>query len=249
MEQAGGEQQYLHEAQFLLDELGAIEKNLPSAAATVARRIRELVQRRLALNQNELPRWDLQRQYDIVVKNSGSLAHAYFNIASHRMDLSEISSAFPGLVVNLLSHDGIWLVVARERGQCLIMAEDGILTLGAQAQPHVEGTNPLRRLTEPWSAAEQVYRIATFPQSGDLILFGSYDPEEDLVICFENQIASHGGLGGAQDYPFIMYPRSLNWDLAHVRDSRDLYPLFAKMRGLSLRDKGAESETAHEPEF
>jgi hypothetical protein len=247
MEQTEGEQQYLHQARFLLNELEAIEKNLPSTAAQVARRIRELVQRRLAQNKNELPQWDVRRQYNAVVKNSGSLAHVYFNIAPHRMDLSEISAAFPGLVVDLVRHEGIWLVVAREGRQCLILAEDGILTLEAEAEPHVEGHNPLHRLPEPWLAAEQVCRIASFPQSGDLILFGSYDPGEDLVVSFENQIAAHGGLGGAQDYPFIMYPRSVNWDLVHVRDSRDLYPLFARLRGLGSGRKDTESETPHGP--
>jgi len=232
MEHAEGEQQYLSQTRFLLDELKVIETNLPPPAAKVARRIRILVRRRLALNNNEFPEWNVQRQYDVVVKSSGSLAHVYFNISSHRMDLSEISTAFPGLVVKLLAHEGIWLVVAREGQQVLIMGRDGILTIDDQGQHSVEGKNPLQSLPEPWLAAEQIQRIASFAQSGDLILFGAYDPQKDTVICFEKQWASHGGLGGPQDYPFILYPRHLNWDLSHVYNSRDLYPLFAKQRAL-----------------
>ena len=47
------------------------------------------------------------------------------------------------------------------------------------------------------------------------------------MICFENQVASHGGLGGPQDYPFIMYPGELNLDLEEVTNAKDLYPHFA----------------------
>jgi hypothetical protein len=34
------------------------------------------------------------------------------------------------------------------------------------------------------------------------------------VVTFEDQAASHGGLGGAQDYPFLIHP-------AHVTPSLD----------------------------
>lgn len=225
----------------MLDELKTIEDNLSPAAARVARRIRLLVRRRLSLPNSELPAWNVQRRHDVVVKSSGSLAHVYFNIASQPLDLSEVSAAFPDLVIKLLEHEGIWLVVAREREQVLIMSQQGILTYDASGMPYIEGENPLLRLPEPWHAAEQIRRIACFPQSGDLILFGNYDPEKDLVICFERQRASHGGVGGAQDYPFILYPRYLNWDLSAVQNARDLYPLFARQRNL-MPGKGIESD-------
>ncbi|MGC8787527.1 MAG: alkaline phosphatase family protein [Anaerolineae bacterium] len=232
IEHGEGEQQYLTQTRYLLDELKAIEANLPPTAARVARRIRILVRRRLAMPNAELPTWNAERKHDVVVKSSGSLAHVYFNIAQQPLDLSEISTMFPNLLIKLLAHEGIWLVVAREREQVLIMSQQGILTYDAGGIPHVEGENPLQRLPEPWHAAQQIRRIASFPQSGDLILFGNYDPEKDLVICFERQWASHGGLGGAQDYPFILYPRYLNWDLSLVHNACDLYPLFAQQRNL-----------------
>jgi hypothetical protein len=239
-----GEHEHLYQTRLLLDELGAIEGNLPPPAAKVAHRIRALVERRLALNNNEMPEWDVQRQDDVVVKNSGSVAHVYFNITNRRMDLSEISAAFPGLVVQLLAHEGIWLVVAREGEQILIMDEDSILTSDADGQQHMEGDHPLVRLPEPQHAAEQILRVARFAQSGDLVLVGSYDPDEDTVICFESQYASHGGLGGPQDYPFIIFPRHLNWDLSLVQNSRDLYSFFASQRTL---DPARESQTGEQP--
>jgi hypothetical protein len=231
LEQAGGEHEPMYQARFLLDELKGIEQRLGPSAAKVARRIRLLVQRRLRRTR-ELPQWDMQRQHDVVVKNSGSLAHVYFNISRQRMDLSEISTAFPGLVVKLLANAGIWLVVAREGEQTLIMAQDGILTLESRGQPHAEGRHPLSRLPDPLHAAEQIRRIAGFANSGDLILFGTYDAREDIVVCFEKQRASHGGLGGDQDHPFIIVPQQLNWDVSGVRNALDLYPFFARQRDL-----------------
>ena len=240
-EETDSERQYFFYTHLLLDELKAIEKNLVLPAARVARRIRLLVQRRLAVSNRRLPEWDVERQNDVVVKNSGSLSHVYFDIARHRMDLSEVSAAFPGLVINLLAHEGIWLIAAREGAQCLIMGQDGIVTIHEDGARHVEGSNPLQRLPEPWLAVEQLCRIASFQQSGDLVLLGAYDPEEDIVVCFERQRSSHGGLGGAQDYPFVIYPRHLNWDLSRVRNSCELYPLFAALRGIRLGEEHRES--------
>ncbi len=231
-EHAGDEEHYLAQVHFLLDELRAVERNLPPRTARVARRIRILVQRRLSREQRPLAEWNEQRRHDVVVKDSGSLAHVYFNIESQRMDLSEISEAFPDLVVKLLAHEGIWLVVAREGEQTLIMGSNGILSQDGDGSWHTEGENPLLRLREPKQAAEQIRRVASFRCSGDLLLLGSYDPQQNQVVSFEQQWAAHGGLGGPQDYPFILYPRRLQWDLSQVQNSCDLYPLLAKERGL-----------------
>jgi hypothetical protein len=232
VEHADGEHDSMFQTRYLLQELKAIEQNLGPASAKVARRIRLLVERRLRRTR-AVPEWDEKRHHDVVVKNSGSLSHVYFNITNRRMDLSEITAAFPGLVVRLLAHEGIWLVVAREGSQTLVMAQEGILTLDQEGEPYREGKHPLHRLPNPWHAAEELQRLAGFSHSGDLILLGTYDPERDTVICFETQRASHGGLGGPQDYPFLIYPRELKWDLSDVRNSRDLYPFFASQRALS----------------
>ena len=240
IEHAGGEQQSLAQTRLLLAALRGMEKNMQPAATRVARRLRMLVQRRLSVGHVELPHWNLKRHSDIVVKSSGSLAHVYFNIATPHLDLSEVSAAFPGLPVRLLAHDGIWLVVGREAEQTLIMSQEGILTLDGAGAARIEGRNPLLRLSEPEEAAEQIRRIASFPSSGDLILFGSYDPKRGIVVCFENQWASHGGVGGPQDHPFIIFPAELEWDLACVHNSKDLYPFLAAQRKTE-REQGRPS--------
>jgi len=242
-ESEDGEHLHLYQTRFLIQELQSIEHNLAPPAAKVARRIRELVEARLSRNNEELLAWDLSREHDVVVKSSGSLAHVYFNITERRMDLSEISAAFPSLVVSLLAHPGIWLVVAREGEQILVMDYDSILTFSSPGERQLEGDHPLTRLVEPEHAAEQIRRIASFEDSGDLVLFGSYEPSTNTVICFEHQWASHGGLGGPQDYPTIIYPKEMGWDLSPVHNASDLYALFAKQRALDTVPSHSTGDT------
>jgi hypothetical protein len=45
----------------------------------------------------------------------------------------------------------------------------------------------------------------------DLLLISQYDPELGEVAAFEELIGSHGGLGGAQNRPFILHPA--DWEL------------------------------------
>ena len=37
-----------------------------------------------------------------------------------------------------------------------------------------------------------------------------YDPLNDEVAAFEEQVGSHGGLGGPQTHPFMLHPTSLS---------------------------------------
>ena len=232
LEQEDGERNHMFQTRLLLDELRAIEHNLGPTASKVARRVRLLVARRLRRSA-VVPEWDLSRQHDLVVKNSGSLAHLYLQINVEQMDVSEISAAFPGLLMALVGHPGVWFVAGREGSDTLILSADGVLTLTGLGAVHKEGGHPLSVLADPGRAAEQVSRILAYPESGDLIVMGRYEPKADLVTTFERQWASHGGLGGAQDWPFMLLPASRRWDLSEVRNATDLYPLFAACRGLT----------------
>lgn len=46
-----------------------------------------------------------------------------------------------------------------------------------------------------------------------------YDPADGEVLAFEEQIGSHGGLGGAQGRPFLLSPVALT---APVDDDQEL---------------------------
>ena len=56
--------------------------------------------------------------------------------------------------------------------------------------------------------------------------------EAGTVVTFEDQTATHGGIGGPQDYPFFLTPPGAPLDLSGVTDARQLYPYFmARYRG------------------
>jgi len=225
-EQAGDEQQSVFQAHYLLQELHGIETQLAEPLAIIARRVRELVAEHTSLAED--PALDLGKRSDVVVRNSGSLAHVYFNVSTSRLQVSELTALFPDLVVTLASHPGIWMVVGVEGDQVLIFSRGGVLTLRGEEVVLAEGQDPLAILPDPEQARRELVTLARYRHSGDLILFGRYDPELDTVVCFEDQWASHGGLGGPQDLPFIAYPPSLGWDLSPVRNARDLYAYFAR---------------------
>lgn len=199
-ERSSGEQTSEARAQILSAELRDMEARLRPAGARLLRAARRFVDERARLYDEA--EWDMTRREDVVVRNSGSLAHVYFNVNSRALDLSEIALLYPRLLPSLLEHPGIGWIVGRQGDQVVVMNQGGTLTLGQSK--HVEGQDPLADLPEPGYSACQLQRLAGYPHSGDLILLGAW--REGRVVTFEDQVASHGGLGGPQDYPFIIYP-------------------------------------------
>ncbi|MGW4108239.1 hypothetical protein ACWEGV_35450, partial [Streptomyces sp. NPDC004976] len=59
-------------------------------------------------------------------------------------------------------------------------------------------------------AADVVRRTHTFPHTADIMVNSFHDPADGEVLAFEEQIGSHGGLGGAQSRPFLLSPLTLS---------------------------------------
>ncbi len=228
-EAVGSDEQNNLQTIYLMDELAAIESNVTPSLAHIPRKIRQLVSKRAMLNLEDEDSWDLQRYTDLVVRNSGSMSHVYLRISAKQMDISEIAAFQPNLMSDLAAHPGIWLVIGREGEQVVVMSKEGVLSL--EQGYSVEGQDPLALLPNPRMAAEQLRRLARFPHSGDLILMGSYDPEKEVVVCFEQQWACHGGLGGAQESAFMVRQSSIDWDLENVTQATQLYPFFMRRYG------------------
>lgn len=245
-ESYGGEQQGALQVYYLTEELAAIERNVGLPLAYIPRTLRKLVSRRISLNAEEARPLDLMRRTDLVVRNSGSLSHVYFNVTPSRLNVSEIAALYPNLISGLADHPGIWLVIGKEDDQVVIMSRDGVLTLNGSPAYAVEGTDPLARLPSPWLAAAQIERLARFANAGDLILLGEYDPGSGMLVCFEQQWACHGGLGGPQEVAFMAIPASIRWSLRHVTQAADLYPLFARRYPVEQRPPRPEVEALPE---
>jgi hypothetical protein len=229
-----GEELPAARAYFLLDEIQGLEARslrLPSAWHP-RRRLLQAIRRRL---EEELDaeraeaEWDLSRRDDVVVRCSGSLAHVYCNVTPHPLDLSEVAVLYPGLLEGLLGHAGIGLVAGREGDQVVMFGPEGTLWVGGEQQRQ-EGLHPLVNLPDPAWAAGQVARVARFPQAGDLILLGAWDGER--VVTFEHQVATHGGLGGPQDWPFMAFPPQRSMGPRAIQNAEEVYTRLVQTYGV-----------------
>ena len=210
---------------YIGEELEVIEANLRPSLAPIPHMLRRLVAKRVGVYADEVVEADLSRRMDLIVRNSGSVSHVYFNTAPRQLDLTEVASLFPSLIDGLVSHPGIWLVVAREGEEVVVMSGGGSLRLDDGYE--VEGIDPLGAIIQRRLVGQQLRRLARFSQSGDIILFGSYDQATESVCCFEDLWASHGGIGGPQEIPFLMTEQHIAWDTATVTQATDLYQFFA----------------------
>jgi uncharacterized membrane protein YvlD (DUF360 family) len=139
---------------------------------------------------------------DLVVVASGNLGLVYFNVTGERMTVEQMGELYPGLVDALANHPGIGLLLVRS-------AERGAVAIGRSGvnyldEDRIEGDDPVAQF--PGRARESLLREDRMEHCPDIVVISLYDPETDEVAAFEELIGSHGGLGGPQTSPMILYP-------------------------------------------
>jgi hypothetical protein len=142
------------------------------------------------------------RRSDVLVLASGNLGLVYCTAWRHRLSLEELAARCPRLVSGLVGHPGIGFVMVRS-------ARRGPLAIGAGgvhelATGRVEGEDPLAGFGP--RAAGHLRRHDGFPDVPDVLVCSRYDPATGEVTAFEELVGSHGGLGGDQCRPFVLYP-------------------------------------------
>lgn len=145
------------------------------------------------------------RRAEPVVLASGNLGLVSFPDVPHRMTRQEIDRRHPALLATLANHPGIGFLLVRD-------AERGGVVLGARGVEVYLDEEPadLGPLADFGPGArEAVRRTDGFPHTADIMVNSWYDPGEGEVLAFEEQIGSHGGLGGAQSHPFLLSPLTL----------------------------------------
>jgi putative membrane protein len=75
------------------------------------------------------------------------------------------------------------------------------------AEDRVEGENPLEGFGP--NAVQHLSRSDGFPDAPDILVNSFCNHETNEVAAFEELIGSHGGLGGYQTQPFVLYPAEL----------------------------------------
>ncbi|MGR8007229.1 phage holin family protein [Streptomyces hypolithicus] len=144
---------------------------------------------------------------DPVVLASGNLGLISFPDAAGRATREQIDRHHPALLTTLANHPGIGFLLVRSE-------EHGALVLGpggGELRLDDEGTGDTGPLAVfgP-GAADAVRRADTFPHVADIMVNSWYDPATGRVHAFEEQIGSHGGLGGEQARPFLVSPYVLS---------------------------------------
>ncbi|MEJ2737126.1 MAG: phage holin family protein [Anaerolineae bacterium] len=141
----------------------------------------------------------------IVVLASGNLGLVYGTRMPERATLEQIEEYYPGVLDGLAQHEGVGFVMAHSE-------MDGPVVIGGSGRHYLndgrlEGEDPLANFGP--NAALHLLRYDRFPDAPDLYISSFYDPDTGEGAAFEEQIGFHGGLGGPQTQPFLLFPSNL----------------------------------------
>ncbi|MFK4108246.1 phage holin family protein [Streptomyces sp. NPDC002176] len=160
---------------------------------------------RAALGRGELESGPAPRSEPVVLA-SGNLGLVSFPDVPHRMTKEEIDARHPALLPTLANHPGIgFLLVRSAEHDGVVLGPCGTEIPLAELD---ERPGPLARFGP--GAADAVRRAHAFPHTADIMVNSWHDPASGHVHAFEEQIGSHGGLGGAQSRPFLLSPLTLS---------------------------------------
>ena len=139
---------------------------------------------------------------EVIVLASGNLAMIYLTQWSHRLTYEEINRMFPEFIHEIVNNEyiGFILVKSSEKGDMAI-AKNGTYYLDTD---EIEGENPLEGFGK--NIVQHLKRSSRFKYTPDILVNSFYDAEKDEVCAFEELVGSHGGVGGSQSEPFILYP-------------------------------------------
>ncbi|MGW4854769.1 phage holin family protein [Streptomyces sp. NPDC004288] len=140
-----------------------------------------------------------------VVLASGNLGLVSFPDVPHRMTREEIDRRHPALLRALAHHPGVgFVLVASDEHGSVVLGRDGAEVPVAD----LADDGPLAVFGP--GAARAVRRTDRFPHVADIMVNSMYDPATGRVHAFEEQIGSHGGLGGEQSRAFLLSPPDLS---------------------------------------
>ena len=170
-------------------------------------------------------------EQDLVVTYSSSLAHVYWTEPDRPLGFEEIRDDPDrrALYYFLVAHRGIGVVLTRmldgvhaenDRGRALVTPNGELEVL--------TGEDPLGDYAPDAVERKALVHLVKLENAGDLVLFGAYDPEQDIQVCFDDQVGAHGALGGRQFWPFLLTAPGLVPERHPISDPLDLHPLFAR---------------------
>ena len=160
---------------------------------------------------------------ELIVLGSGNLGLIYLTQWKQRLNYEEIVMLFPDLIPGLVKHSGIGFILVNSISNGgMVIGQDGIYYLD---NDEIVGENPLKGFGK--NAARHLKRENSFKNMPDILVNSFYDEKHDEVCAFEELVGSHGGLGGDQTHPFILYPS--NWeDPGELIGAESIYKFLKK---------------------
>ena len=159
---------------------------------------------------------------EVIVLASGNLAMIYLTQWDYRLTYEELNNHFPELIPGIINNEyvGFILVKSQEHGD-LAIGKNGIYYLD---NGKIEGENPLEGFGD--NIVRHLKRTSSFEHTPDILVNSFYDEETDEVCAFEELVGSHGGAGGDQSKPFILYPSSWNVSDEEIIGAENIYKLL-----------------------
>lgn len=143
---------------------------------------------------------------EVAVTGGGNLGMVWFPRLAERPTLAEVTQRWPRLIPGLVATPGVGLVmVTGDDGQPVVFGPTGARQLISGA---VEGDDPL--VGYPSRTAPDLARLHGVSRSGDLVVISTVD-DRGRIHAFENQVGSHGGVGGPQNHALLVHPSA--WPL------------------------------------
>lgn len=158
-----------------------------------------------------------------VVCASGNLAHIYLKHAPGRLSAEYLFEKHSNLLEVLVGHPGIgFVLMVGETGGTMVISRSGMRALETG---ETEGEDPLRPYLDG-KKDDHVLRalrtLAAFPHSGDVVVNGAM-LRPDVTVSFEDQVSTHGGLGGPQTTPFVIFPGRLRKRRQGVQSAAEIH--------------------------
>ncbi len=158
---------------------------------------------------------------DVVVVGGGNLGMVWFPNLPTRPTFEQVAARWPGLVPGLALTEGVAAVMVagdlstddatRPSDPANPAAPAGAIVVGPHGIRHlgsgqVTGVDPLACFG-PRTAGD-LARLSTMEHCGDLVLISTVGAT-GMVHAFENQVGSHGGVGGPQNNGLLLHPMRL----------------------------------------
>ncbi len=229
---------------------GALTDSVQSEDSRLAALIGTVVKRRTVDGEVVLGPADRQPDEaaaaaDVVVLASGNLGLVSFTDIPGRATVEQLAERYPGLLLGLASHPGIGFALVRsEAFGPMAIGRHGIHYLD---DGRIEGDDPLADFGA--NITHHLRRTDAFTNAPDILVNSFYDPETEEGAAFEELIGFHGGVGGKQTEPFLLFPRGFELPEEPIVGATSVHGVFKHwLAAVAAGDAPAPWDVEHDDE-